>query len=124
MKMETRDESLDHAIGNEKLKMEPISSDRKKELEKTLKQTVCPLTSEEVLCPLSIGVYLYAGSVHRYVCAIDGVNARGGVNSTSLSLPTLKVQLAYTAERPCNEEYAKNCYLRLRHDGGDGLVHE
>ncbi len=86
---------------NGKLKLDPIGDERKQELEKVLERSVCPLTAEEISYPLFIGIYLNAGPVHKYFCAVDGRIARGGIPSTIMY---------FTAIQPCNEEYAKACF--------------
>ncbi len=86
---------------NEKLKIESISSERKRELEGMLERSVCPLTAEEISYPLFIGLYMNAGPVHKYFCAVDGRTARGGILSTIMY---------FTAIQPCNGEYAKACF--------------
>ena len=82
--------------------MEQITQERKEELEKTLGFQICPLTAEETDFPLHIGLYLNAGPVTKYECAVDGKAARGGTPSTIMP---------FTAIRPCPEEYARNCNL-------------
>ncbi len=104
--METNDASLDYAMRDGKLKMAPISSERKRELEEMLERPVCPLTAEEISHPLFIGLYLNAGAVHKYFCSVDGGIARGGVPSTIMF---------FTAIQPCNEEYAKACFINFRY---------
>ncbi len=84
----------------EKLKIKPISSERKRELEEMLERPVCPLTAEEISYPLFIGPYMNAGAVHKYFCAVDEEMARGGTPSTIMF---------YTAIQPCTEKYAEAC---------------
>src|SRR3989339_2191771 len=80
--------------------MEPINQLQKKELEDRLGFRICPLTVEEIDHPIHIGLYLNAGPVTKYRCAVDGGLARGGTPSTIMM---------FTAIRPCPEEYAENC---------------
>lgn len=90
---------------DEKLKIEPIRSERKRELEEILERSVCPLTAEEISYPLFIGLYQNYGPVHKYFCAADGGIARGGTPSTIMF---------YTAVQPCTEKYAEAC-VNFRH---------
>lgn len=93
----------------EQIKLIPINSDRKVELEKEVGHHVCSYTAEQVKqvgYAESYGIPVHLpGPKTFYLCAINGEDARGGQ-----SLPFLP-RVEPGSVTPCSEEYAKTCPL-------------
>jgi len=81
--------------------MEPINQEKKQELEKMVGHEICPL-----IATTQINMYCI-GKIERYVCSVDGGNARGGEGGAA--------SYRNNAETPCSAEYAKTCPLFRLH---------